>query len=160
MKPKFGTTEYPETQYNMPEGKKMRGAEGAKELEETEAAVAISDISDKDELPKEELSKPTQEKPGKPDRPKRKTKAPQYYGQVDDNEDYEEDEGMRSEEDDQEYRVKKILSHQKGPDNKWEYLVQFTGYPPNEVIWLKEVALNAKSLKEASKAPILKPRKK
>ena len=108
----------------------MENTGEVKEVEEIEVEVVIPEVQDKDDP-----SKPMQQKQERPVRPRRKMKAPQYYGQVDDIEGQDEDEGTRSEEDDQEYRVKKILARHKGPNNKWEYLVQFTGYPPNEAMW-------------------------
>ena len=155
LKPKFRRTEYPEKQYIIPEDEKMRRDEGVEGAEGAEAEVAALRTQDDDEL-----SEPMQQENVRPVRPKRKAKAPQYYGYADDTEDHFEDEGVGSDEDDQEYRVKKILARRKGPDNKWEYLVQFTGYPPNEAMWLKEAALNKKALKEVNKVPITRPRKK
>ncbi len=155
LKLKFGRTEYPETQYNMPEDEEVIDVENIGDIEEVEGAAG-TEVQIEDDLPKA-MQQQDQEKPT---RPKRKTTAPRYYGQFDDNEDQDEDEGINSDEDDQEYRVKKILARRRGPNKKWEYLVQFTGYPPNEAMWLKEVALNAKALKEANKAPISKPRRK
>ena len=86
-------------------------------------------------------------------RTKRRRKAPDYFG-MDKNPQQTDDESDTQEDDDnQEYRVKKILAKRRGPRNRWEYKVQFSGYSPREAIWLSGSCLNKKALRAAEFAP-------
>ncbi len=93
-------------------------------------------------------------------RPQEQRKPPKYYG-VDP--EAQPDEEVQSDtesekEDTQECRIEKILSTRQGPKVKWEFKVQFMGYPPLEAIWLPGEYLNKKALIAAKRAPILAQR--
>ncbi len=92
-------------------------------------------------------------------RPKRQRKAPDYYGVGKEPQDTDESDAQEDE-DTQEYRVKRILAKRRGPRNRWEYKVQFTGYSPKEAIWLSGSCLNKKALIAADLAPEVDKREK
>ncbi len=91
-------------------------------------------------------------------RSKRRRKSPEYLG-VDVNPQEPDDESDTQDDDDQEYRVKRILAKRRGPQNRWEYKVQFSGYSPREAIWLSGSCLNKKALRAADIAPEVDKRK-
>ncbi len=86
-------------------------------------------------------------------RTKRRRKAPDYFGVEVNPQETDDESDTQDEEDTQEYRVKRILAKRRGPQNRWEYKVQFSGYSPREAIWLSGSCLNKKALKAADLAP-------
>ncbi len=119
--------------------------------EETEDVTKVVERDMEIQSPedKPEVLKTTTEVRG---RPKRQRKPPDYYGVEIEPQDTD-DSDTQEDEDTQEYRVKRILARRRGPRNRWEYKVQFTGYSPKEAIWLSGSCLNKKALKAAELAP-------
>ncbi len=127
---------------------------------ETEDVTGIVDQKTKESSPedKPEVENAAEDKPEVETttevrrRSKRQRKTPEYYG-VNKEPQETDDSDAQEDKDTQEYRVKRILAKRRGPRNRWEYKVQFTGYSPKEAIWLSGSCLNKKALIAADQAP-------